>query len=707
MNGVNVLIFRSYVTAVTIAGIPSLNCVDVKYLSPLNGNVVMINRKSVSIRVWFRVLTAMLCLSVVGEALEAQSSSEDSSVYYEKALIRFADGDYDGAAIQLKNALQIDPDDLVARLLLGRTYLRLSDGASAEVQIRHARQGGADEELVLVPLAKSYFIQGKYQQIVDEIASTDDTLEVKAEIHVLRGRAFIELGELDRAEGEFAYATMLRPEYADALMGQGRVLLRRGHFEQGEALVERANAMEPDNGDTWHFKAEISRQRGDLNLALTYFDRAIELQEFHMPARVGRAALLIGLDRDEEALEDIMFVRERLPTDAQAAYLYGFVLTRRGDTQEAQAVLSEAVNALKQLPPDFLNEHSPSLYLFGLIAYAQGQYDDAYRHLVRFLEFAPSHVKARKLVGSLEIKFGESLTAIDTLESAVVLAPNDPQAHELLGEAYRQRGRYEEAARMFEKASELARDDVDVKAKVIVSHLTMGRRQEAISELESALQQEPDNVQALLLLARLQLNAKQYDAALRTVLRTSKLAPDTAQSYNIAGAAQFGKGDFRSARAAFEHAIEIRPDFVPAKLNLANLTRKQGRVQEAKESYLKILKDHDNNVRALESLAELAELEDRITDAISWREEIRAAHPKSVREVLPLIGIYLKREQPKAAWVVSQDLVTRQPTNPTVLLAATQVEVALDKPDRARTTLQSATRYAGYNSRELYVIAKQ
>lgn len=104
----------------------------------------------------------LLCLAPLAES-GAKTANDLSYEYYEDALRLFGLKDYRAALIQLKNALQQDHRNLSARVLLGKTYLRLGDGTAAERQLtgpfhRCGRQAGSG---ALRPVAA---IAGKAQE---------------------------------------------------------------------------------------------------------------------------------------------------------------------------------------------------------------------------------------------------------------------------------------------------------------------------------------------------------------------------------------------------------------------------------------------------------------------------------------------------------------------------------------------------------------
>ncbi|MEJ2327729.1 MAG: tetratricopeptide repeat protein, partial [Chromatiaceae bacterium] len=73
-----------------------------------------------------RASAFLFLAGLLGSAVSAQAA--DSLA---EARSYLASGDKKAAVIELKNALQQDPGNATARLLLGETYLRLGEGASA------------------------------------------------------------------------------------------------------------------------------------------------------------------------------------------------------------------------------------------------------------------------------------------------------------------------------------------------------------------------------------------------------------------------------------------------------------------------------------------------------------------------------------------------------------------------------------------------
>jgi len=78
-------------------------------------------------------------------------------------------GDMKAAIIQLKNALQKDPENKDVRFQLGVIYNEAGDAVSAEKEIRKAISLGYDGKGTTSALSKALLGQGQFQKVLDEI----------------------------------------------------------------------------------------------------------------------------------------------------------------------------------------------------------------------------------------------------------------------------------------------------------------------------------------------------------------------------------------------------------------------------------------------------------------------------------------------------------------------------------------------------------
>jgi putative PEP-CTERM system TPR-repeat lipoprotein len=647
-----------------------------------------------------------LGLAVAALPVAAKPVPETVPGVFEDALIRFEKRDFRGAIIQLKNVLQGDAQNLAARVLIGKALVRLGRGVEAERQIRIARRAGADADQTLVPLGQAYLLQKKYDLVLREIQPGRRAAEVESDILVLRGKAHLEQRRPREADTAFAAAARLQPDNANPLIGRATVAIQQGRLEAGRAYVERAVALEPLNPEAWYLKAELGRSARDFEGAIADYGKAIEISERHIPARMARAALLSELGRLEAAERDITFVRRFFPSNAQAALLHAMILARMGDAGKAQNLLNEAESVIRATDQAALRNNAPSLLVAGAVNFALKQYDEARGYLLRYVEIDPNHAGARRMLGTILLRRGSIVKAIEILEPAVALEPDSAGVLSVLGEAYMRAKRFKEATELFNRAVALAPERTGYRMRLALGRLAAGRTSEAIDDLESALKLDRTVRRAGWILGLIHLRSGRTDAALETARLLRAKEPDNPFPENLSGLAFMRKGDLEAARARFERALRLDPEYDPARYNLASLDQREGRVDAARTRYREILERKPAESAAMFELAKLAERQGRIKEAFDWLRNVERVNVNTLEASLRMAELYLRTRDARAALKIALRLEQDYPVHLRVLEIKARAELGTGNRDGARVTLQSLSGLAQQMPARLLGIAR-
>jgi Flp pilus assembly protein TadD len=168
----------------------------------------------------FAVVVGLVVIVAAGATALALTSSEpaDPQVHLAKAKEWIAKGDGNSAVIELRTALQVDPDHKASRLTLIKLYLSAGQGALAQAEIDRLR-GLGDSEEVLEPLElRALLLQRQFQQLVGRLV-TRPGLESSAELLRLLAAAQIGLGKEDAARRSYQDALGVDPTDARARTG--------------------------------------------------------------------------------------------------------------------------------------------------------------------------------------------------------------------------------------------------------------------------------------------------------------------------------------------------------------------------------------------------------------------------------------------------------------------------------------------------------
>jgi putative PEP-CTERM system TPR-repeat lipoprotein len=576
-------------------------------------------------------------------------------------------GDYKAAVIQLKNALQINPNNADARYLLGTIYNLSGDAASAEKELRKALDMGIAPVKVWPELGNALLAQNHPQQILDETKQLDIN---QAAITTLRGNAYLALGKTQEAKTAFEQALKTSPGYPGALLGMSRQSLTEKNIASATDFTEQAVKQNPQNTDVWLFKGDLLRAQGKVDSALAAYDQVLKLQPDNNAAHLNKAFLEIATDKFTAAKTDIDAARKAHPNNLLVFYTQALLDYRQGKSAAALESLQQVLRAA----PD----HLPSVLLSGAVQLSLGSLPQAEQNLRKYLEKDPDNLYARKLLTSTLLKSGQTQAAITTLSSVLKDTTQDVQLLSMAGEVYMQAGDYPKATEYFTRASQLSPKAPELHTALGLSKLAQGDSNSATSEMETAVKLDTRSPQAEVMLAMTQLRLKNYDKALAAATNLEKRQADNPLAQNLKGAAYLGKQDFAHARESFEKALTLQPSNFPAALNLAQLDLKDKKPELAKKRFETMLVQDKKNIQIMTALSNLAMSQGQTREATDWLETASRENPDALEPSLQLIAHYLRTGDKKQALTLAKRLEGSNSTNPTFLDLLAQAQFAND-----------------------------
>lgn len=611
-------------------------------------------------------------------ALPACDAGPTAAEHVDRARAFVDKRDLSASVIELKNALQKEPENPQARLLLGKVYLDLGDGAGAEKELARAGRLGASDPDLPVTLARALLLERKYQEALDQLARAPAD-PPSARVLVLQGEAHLGLGRREESRAAFNRALETEPGLAAARLGLASLALAEGRTEDAEKQVTLALEKNPDDLRSLLLRGELLLARRDLEGAEAAFAKALEVGgERNTSARLALARAKLARGDLDGASAQVEQVRKQSPQEPLANYLRGAIAYQRKDMSGAQ----EALRDVLRVVPD----HLPSLLLLGTVDYAEGRLEQAEEHLSHYSAAVPDHMASRKLLAAVRLARNEPDRALEALAPAAKQAAGDPQLLALLGTAHLRKGDAARAEEYLTQASQLAPDVAAIRTQLALTHLATGEAKEAVAELQSAVDLGAGTGQAEVLLVLTHLRQGQTDEALAAARRLAERQPENPLAHNLVGAAYLAKQDTPSARAAFEQALKVSAAFAPAALNLAQLDVREGKRDAARARYESVLSRDEHNVQALVGLGRLAGEANDGPRAVELLERARQHHPNALEPRLMLAAYYLDNGPLAKAVEVTQEAVKLAPENTVALGLQGQTELLSGHPaDAART----------------------
>lgn len=640
------------------------------------------------------------CLMWQGLALAADPQAVR---YYEDAVSRFNAGDAAGAVIQLKNALQVDPGQLSAKILLGRAYLALGQPRAAEEELLQARDLGADPLLVALPLARARNQLGEYEINIEQIIPTRFPRKQQPDLWVELGLARLLLKDAAGARIAYDEALSIDPGHTGARVGLARIPLEDRRFAEAARQAEAIIADTPEAAEAWFIRGSAAHATGRFDLAAESYGRAYELDPQHVAAAVGEATALLEAGKPATTVALLKPLREQFPNNPSVAYLqseaYG-AIGREAEANEARAAAAAIVN---RFAPSDLANRSSDLLLYGTIAFESGQLETAYNFLSAYVETSGADAQGRKMLGKTLLAMGKPAEAQDVLLRLSTGNRADAEALALLGDAHIQLGDIDAAERYYRDALENHNGGPGLVRRLGMAQFTAGRRTEGLSTLEALAEQVQGTARAdtSLLLGLLYYSEGRFNEAAGVAQRLIEGNPGHYTARNLLALVMLAQGDAESGRRMLREILAEAPEFRPARYNLVKLDIAAGDYAAAAGGLRAILAVDDKDTRALLEFARLARAQGDNRSAIDYLEKLRELEPRDLLGNVELINAYLAADQVAVALDRAKTLDRLLPAEFLVKDALARVHIAAGNVKDAAIVLKDVVRFAGEDAEQL------
>ena len=615
---------------------------------------------------WLTYLKPVAFIVLLAIGLTACGEAKDTETLITEAIEYQKKGNDNAAIIQLKNAVQQEPNNGKARFMLGVLYKNSNDLLSAEKELIRALDLGWDSKKVLPILGQVLFDLGKFQHLIDLSDKNADNSSV--EIQILRGRALLAVGRNEESKVLLDKVLEENPNSPEVLIGLAQHAWSENDLDLSSQFANKAVEMNPESVAARLFKANLLQAQNKPEQALDTFEQVIQLEPDNIGAHNGKITLEIALRKFDDARNSLIRAREIAPNSLMLNYSQAALDFNEGKHTEALATIQTVLSSA----PDNL----PSILLAGTIQLALGSLIQAEQNLEQYLDKIPENIYARKLLITTLLSRNKTQQAMKILEPVLPGAQNDVQLLALAGETYMRSGDFAKASEFFESANELMPDNAALHTALGMSMLAKGDREHGIAELELAVDLDKSSSRAGILLVLAHFRSNEFDKALSVINELETNDAKNPLFQNLKGVAYMGQNDFAKARVSLNQALSLQPDFFPAISNLARLDIQEQKPDAARGRFEAILKTDDKHIQAMHALAGLALSQGDIDEASKWFEQASNKNPNAFEPALILSAHYLRHNENEKALLIARKLNGTHPNEPRVLELLGQVQLA-------------------------------
>lgn len=611
-----------------------------------------------------------LAISTLAAAiLMSACGGDDPKAMLNSAKEYLAKNDNKAAIIQLKNALQKQPNLGEGRFLLGKALLEIGDATGAEVELRKAKDIGHDPEVTIPMLAKAVLAQGKTKRVIDEFGRTDLTSAAgKSELKTVLSMAYNAAGDHEPASKELSAALASDPGNPRALLYQARLKAGEKDYAGAEAIANQLVTKDGKYLEARKFLGDLQLAQGNFDAALTEYRKALDAKATYLPAHVSIAGIYMRQGKLEEAGRQVAEMRKIAPQAPQTLFLDANLQFQKKDYNKARDALQQFHKVSKPNPT--------SLQLAGAVDFNLNSFASAEQNLIKALGAAPDLIIARRYLIGIYLRTGQGNKALEYLTPILDKINDDPNMLSLAGEVYIQQGDYKKAEEYYAKAAKLAPNDPNKQTRLALTHLAEGKSSEGFQELESVSAKDSGTVADLALVSNY-MRRGEHAKALKALDVVEKKRPDDPAVFNVHGQILVAKKDLAAARQYFEKALKIQPAYYPAAASLASLDVRENKIDDAKRRFEGILAADSKNVPAQLAMAALASRTGaKAPEVIAIVNKAVASSPNDLTARQALVDAYIQTNNPKQAVIAAQEALTALPDSPEIMDAFGRAQLA-------------------------------
>lgn len=549
----------------------------------------------------------------------------------ERARVQMARNDHRAALVELKNALQKEPDLHEARLLLVEVALWLGDPMSADAELQRIPsqfQPAAAEDL----RARIDIALGRSEALLTRLENATGALSpVQADLY--RGLGLLQQpGRAREAEQVLRSVLSRDPQQMSAHSGVLEALAAQGFADRARKLAGELSREHPQSAEI-AFAHGMLLARIDVQQARAELERARELSRTQLDVLKRSSVLATLFDaqlaaRDVQAASGTSKELSRLTPGAPLAVLISSrVAMASNDYVSAAAELRRLVTAA----PKFVQAR----FMLAVALAAQGNLEQASQELAQVVDQAPQLLEARQLLGQVRLRLNDPDGALRVLVPGIENASDASPLALLVDAARSQAGGDARTIDVFERALADDPENRALETQLATAYLQAGAPAKALALLRKSGSDPADaRREALLLQSLLEVEGV---AAARARL-DALLAGDRSDPRITALVAAFmaRHGDIEKARQVLGRELAGQRPPAELYLALARIEWAARRPAAAREALVQLLAREPKYVAARIALAELELASGRPAEARVQLEQARADEPGNVTPRLML-----------------------------------------------------------------------
>jgi tetratricopeptide (TPR) repeat protein len=626
---------------------------------------------------WSAVFLLVIFLGACGTMEEKRDKFfAEGKELYQKA-------DYVRARLQFKNALQIDPKFPEAALWLGKTELKLGNPRGA--------YGALSQAVELKPeLTEAQILLGQLLLLGKQPDKAEEKSKLALEREPHNPEALMLAAALARVRQQpekalelLAEVRRLKPDLAAAYLATAAIQAGQKQPEAAAATLEAGIKANPRSLELQVARAMLADSHRHFDVGESYLLKAVELEPKNTKLRAAlvRHYILAGQkEKAEQALRQNLVLEPDQETNVVALAQF---LNQEGRSREAEQTFKDFIAKHKENFPARL-----ALANFYLSTGQRGRGAKVLEEITTLDPSGPKGMEAKNQLAQLRLAQGQVEEAEKLVAGILKDNPKDMAATQTQGLIALAKKDGLKAVSSFRIITQDQPQNPEAWLLLARAHLVNNEVEQAKDKAKKALELKPDYQEARRFLYGIYLNAKDYQGAIQTIQGYLRLNEKDMFNLIALGETYAQAGDTAKARATFQKAAELDPKSPQGPFNLALLSLKMKKPEEAIKYLNQALAADPNFFPALQALVAVYREQNKPDQALEAVKKALSRSPKNPLLHQMLGEVLLVQKQPKAAAAALEEAINLNPRQVSALRLLTLAYLQESEPAQAVLQLE-------------------
>jgi len=502
------------------------------------------------------------------------------------------------AVEQYEAIVRLEPRSVDNHLLLGHLYFLSKDLPNAEKQLKATLEIDPTSEEAVARLAFLYNEQGDNKHAA-EILNAVPEAQRTSKIYSMLGYTYEQQKDYKSAIGSYQHSLILDKDNMEALRGLAQNL---ANDNQTAAAIEQYRILQdadPQDATAPLRLSELYRRSGKFDLAQESLKRAESMQQDSLEVAYNEANLLEAQGKYEEAAAALqkLIARSSAPSDRHNMALFmerlGNVYRQSGKPQLAQETFRKVVELGA---PESARGYS------GLIDNYRDQklWSDATRTAQEAVKKLPDDKNLKLALAQQLADEGKTEESISLAQSVVKASPGDHEALISMSQIYTRVKHWQEAEDILNGLlKESTRPEEQVYVRFILGATYERQKKIDLAEqsFRKVLQLDPGSAGTLNYLGYMMADHNMHlEESLNLIKRAVELEPQNGAYLDSLGWAYFKMGNLELAEQNLRRAAEKNPNDATVHDHLAELYARTGKLKQAVTHWERALQEWNRSV---------------------------------------------------------------------------------------------------------------